>query len=141
MFEFAKLIHEALGIESTWAVVMVTALIFALVGGGAGWLVDSQYKHALVAQAPKADDKSTGRIRQLLVDGNEIVRVCQSVPNPYQTPASTRADLANQIVDSKTVRKLFYLWTMTLEYKKCGEARFFTPLPKKTHQSPSTARN
>lgn len=105
MFEFVKMIHEALGAESTWAVVLVTAVIFAVVGAGAGLLVDRAYKHSpayKVEHASKSDEvssESIARIRGLLAEGNRIVQTCQSAADPYHTPASSRADLVNLIVD------------------------------------------
>jgi len=102
MFEFIKMIHEALGIESTWAFVLVVASVFALLGGGVGFLVDKQYKNSSAYKAGHAlqnpDNESVGQIRSLLADGNRIVQMCQSVPDPYHTPASSRAELANVIV-------------------------------------------
>lgn len=108
MFELVRAIHEALGIESTWAFVLVIAAIFAFLSGGAAWIVDKGYKNSLTYKtehASKSNDEpneSVARLRGLLADGNRIVQMCQSVPNPYHTPASNRADLANMIAEFET---------------------------------------
>src|SRR5258708_14219779 len=42
-----KAIHEALGIESTWAFVLVIAGIFALLSGSTAWIIDTGYKRSI----------------------------------------------------------------------------------------------
>lgn len=50
MLDFVKAVHSALGIESTRAFVMVMALsfgcVFAIIGGGLGWIADRSYKNS-----------------------------------------------------------------------------------------------
>jgi len=105
MWEAIRAIHEALGIEATWAFVLIIAATFAVLTGAAAWVVDKGYKHSEVYKAAhllKSDEtssESVSRIRGVIAEGNRIVSMCQSVPDPYHTPASSRADLANLIVD------------------------------------------
>jgi len=50
VFEMVKAIRDALavvGIESTWAFVLVIALLFGVLGGTLGWLADLSYKSGL----------------------------------------------------------------------------------------------
>lgn len=58
MLEFAKAVHEAFRIESTWGFVLLMAgmfaLFFGLVGGGLGYLVDRQYQNSIKPIAPTA---------------------------------------------------------------------------------------
>ena len=103
MWETIRAIHEALGIESTWAFVLIVACVFAFLSGSAAWIVDKGYKNSSVyktAHSPQAqsDPEIMSRIRELIADGHRIVQTCHTVPDPYHTPASNRADLANQIV-------------------------------------------
>jgi len=54
MFEMVKAIHEALHIESTWAFVLVIALVFGVMSGSVAWVVDKGYKNALRERAETA---------------------------------------------------------------------------------------
>jgi hypothetical protein len=47
VFEMVKAIHEALGIESTWAFVLVIAGIFAFLSGSTAWIIDTGYKRSI----------------------------------------------------------------------------------------------
>jgi hypothetical protein len=47
MFEIVKAIHEALHTQSTWAFVLIVALIFGSTSGGLAWVVDQGYKNTL----------------------------------------------------------------------------------------------
>jgi hypothetical protein len=47
MFEIVKAIHEALHTQSTWAFVLIVALIFGSISGGLAWIVDQGYKNTL----------------------------------------------------------------------------------------------
>lgn len=47
MLDFAKLVHEAIGIESPRAFITVFALVGLLFFGGIGWLVDKGYRTKL----------------------------------------------------------------------------------------------
>jgi hypothetical protein len=61
MFETVEKIHRALGIESTWAFVLIiafgAALIFGTVGGAIAWIVDAGYKHSSEYKADHPDPK------------------------------------------------------------------------------------
>ena len=108
MWETIRAIHEALGIESTWAFVLIIAGVFAFLSGSVAWVVDRGYKNSEVykaSHAPKSDEntsESVSRIRALIAEGNRVVQTCQSVPDPYHTPAISRGDLANSIVEFQT---------------------------------------
>jgi hypothetical protein len=54
---------------------------------------------AATQQAQPNIDETAIRIRQLMTEGSSMQQTCQSVPNPYQTPPTARADLMNAIVD------------------------------------------
>jgi hypothetical protein len=62
MWEAVEKIHRALGIESTWAFVLIiafgAALVFGLVGGAIAWIVDVDYKHSPEYKADHPDPKS-----------------------------------------------------------------------------------
>lgn len=61
MIDIVRTIHEALGIESTWAFVLIVAIITGAVGGGAAWLVDRSYKRSLQDQtATTTESKPSG---------------------------------------------------------------------------------
>jgi hypothetical protein len=61
MWEAVEKIHRALGIESTWAFVLIiafgAALVFGLVGGAIAWIVDVDYKHSPEYKADHPDPK------------------------------------------------------------------------------------
>jgi hypothetical protein len=99
MFEIVKAIHEALGVRSTWAFALVVAAAGAVLFGVIGAIVDLGYKNSLKEGKP---DPSRGsdiinRISALISEGNSLQNTCQTVPDPYKTPAQNRADLVNAI--------------------------------------------
>src|ERR1700693_4528884 len=63
MFDAVERIHRALGIESTWAFVLIialgAALIFGLAGGALAWIVDIGYKHSPEYKAEHAPKQQT----------------------------------------------------------------------------------
>jgi hypothetical protein len=57
------------------------------------------HNQAKTSKPEKDSGETVIRVRELLAEGNRIVQVCQTVPDPYHTPASNRADLANMIAE------------------------------------------
>ncbi|MGA2001472.1 MAG: hypothetical protein ABSG52_15900 [Terriglobales bacterium] len=90
MFEMVKAIHEALGIESTWAFVLVIASVFAFLSGGVAWVVDKGYKKSVQERAgytqsvtaPEKHNTAAGSIAQ--------------TPSPIAPPAKPLTEVEKQ---------------------------------------------
>jgi hypothetical protein len=63
MYDFIEHVHKALGIESTWAFVLVVALgaglVAALVGGCFAWVIDASYKNSTEYKAEHSPKQQT----------------------------------------------------------------------------------
>lgn len=71
MLGLAKVVHEALGIESTIPFVLAFVLIFGGLGGGAAFLIDRPYKKARTAEATDRTRRNEIRhsLNQFLLEG------------------------------------------------------------------------
>lgn len=73
MFDTVKFIHDALGIESTWAFVLVIAIASGSFMAGVAFLVDRGYKKTLVTQQVHSRNNLKQRAQVLSADILEFV--------------------------------------------------------------------
>ena len=59
MLELAKLIHEAVGIQSPRLFIGLCILLFGIIGGGLGWAVDKGYRIKLAQEQAAAQSGAT----------------------------------------------------------------------------------
>ncbi len=59
LLELARLLHDALGIESPREFIAVCACIGLVIGAGLGWLIDKGYQAKLVEQSKPATSVNT----------------------------------------------------------------------------------
>src|ERR1039458_4126895 len=64
MLELAKLIHEAVGIQSPRLFIGLCILLFGIIGGGLGWAVDKGYRIKLAQEQAAAQSGATATHRR-----------------------------------------------------------------------------
>jgi hypothetical protein len=75
MFDLAKLIHEAIGIESPKAFIALFALVGLVMFGSLGWLIERGYRAKLKEQDRTQALVSTGDSRRPTLSSPEKLRV------------------------------------------------------------------
>jgi hypothetical protein len=55
MLELAKIIHEAIGIQSPRLFIALCFLLFGTIGGGLGWAIDKGYRMKLAQDQAKTE--------------------------------------------------------------------------------------
>jgi len=89
MFELAKIIHEAIGIQSPKWFIALFALVGLLAFGAVGWLIDKGYRVGLQEQA--VGTKSNPVVPQPTVSPAPIPPPQKEGATPYEGPPEPRA--------------------------------------------------
>jgi hypothetical protein len=94
MLDLAKLIHDAIGIESPRKFVIVCALVGFVIFGCLGWLIDKGYRVKLIEQskvAPTIHMTTTGPQSPILPNNSGNVTISNDSPKPKDPPPKDKS--------------------------------------------------
>jgi len=94
MLDLAKLIHEAIGIESPRKFIVVCGLVGFVIFSFLAWLIDKGYRAKLIEQskvAPSINMVTTGPQSPIVIDNSGKVTITNDSPKAKAPPPKDRS--------------------------------------------------